>query len=65
MPRGRTKPLFKPMPKPQTPKWSRQQLFIKLSNQRQDERAPYDDGDQALYGSAKSLYGIARYSSRS
>ena len=65
MPRGRTKPLFKPVRKPPTPKWSQQQLFIKLSNQRQDERSPFDSGDAALYGSAKSLYGIARYSSRS
>ena len=65
MPRGRTKPLFKPFPKPLTPKWDRQQLFMKLSKQRQEERSPFDSGDAALYGSAKSLYGIARYSSRS
>ena len=65
MPRGRVKPLFKPARKLPTPKWDRQQLFMKLANQRQEERSPFDSGDAALYGSAKSLYGIARYSSRS
>tara|TARA_R110000772_G_scaffold255326_1_gene371402 strand:- start:61 stop:258 length:198 start_codon:yes stop_codon:yes gene_type:complete len=65
MPRGRTRPLVKPFPRSQTPKWDRQQLFIKLSNQRQDERSPVDAGDQALFGSPRSLYGIARYSSNS
>ncbi len=56
--RGKKRPLFKPFPKPVTPKWERQQLFIKLSNQRQDEREPY------LFGDARSLYGAAKYSSR-
>ena len=57
MRRGRTKPLFKPFPKSKTPKWSRQQLMIKLSNQKQAFSDPI-----YLYGKERTLFGIAKYS---
>lgn len=57
MRRGRIKPLFKPFPKSKTPKWSRQQLMIKLSNQKQAFRDPI-----YLYGKNRTLFGKAKYS---
>ena len=58
MRKGRTKPAFKGFPKGPTPKWSKQQLMIKLSNQRQELREPF------VYGSIKALYGLAKFSGR-
>jgi len=58
MPRGRIRPLVKPFPRASQHTWKQQQLFIKLSNQRQDEREPY------LFGDSRSLYGTAKYSSK-
>ena len=65
MRRGRTKPLFKPFPKSSPPKWSKQVLFSNICNKNQDYRSPWDEGDSALYGDSRSLYGIATYSSQS
>lgn len=56
MKRGKTKPLFKPFIKNKTPKWSRQQLMIKLSNQKQAFSDPI-----YLYGKERTLFGIAKY----
>jgi hypothetical protein len=58
MKRGKTKPLVKAFPKERTQVWSKQQLFIKLSNQKQETREPY------LFGSSRSIYTIAKFSSR-
>jgi len=56
MRRGRTKPLFKAPPKGKVPKWSRQQLMMKLSNQGQAFRDP-----TYLYGKERTLFGRAKY----
>ena len=58
MPRGRTRPLVKPFPRASQHTWKQQQLFIYLSNRNQEVRDPY------LFGSSRSLYGKAKYSSR-
>lgn len=57
--RGRTKPLAKPFPKGKQHTWSQQQLFMKLSNMKQEIREPY------LYGDVRSLFGIAKFQSQS
>jgi|TARA_R110002072_G_scaffold118073_3_gene249281 hypothetical protein len=61
MVRGRIKPLIRPFPRERQHNWKQQQLFMKLSNQNQDTRSPFDSDDQALYGDSRALYGQARY----
>jgi|19_taG_2_1085344.scaffolds.fasta_scaffold01130_11 hypothetical protein len=58
MRKGRTKPAFKPFPKERTPAWSRQKIFMMLSDRKQEQRSPF------LFGDSKALYGQAKFISR-
>ena len=57
MRRETTRPLARPFPQGRQNTWQQQQLFMKLSNARQEEREPF------RFGAARTLYGKAKYSS--
>ena len=52
----RTKPLIKPFPKGKQLPWSKQKLFMKLSDFNQELSDPY------LFGETRSIYGVAKFS---
>jgi len=56
--RGRKRSIVKPFPKEKQLPWKKQQLFMKLSDFRQEIREPY------LYGKARSIYSVAKFSPR-
>jgi hypothetical protein len=56
--RGKVRPIVKQFPAGKQHTWQQQQLFMKLTNLRQEVTEPY------RFGNSRSLYGKAKYSSR-